>query len=63
MGPPGVVALKVLVEHRLLLLNGLKRSAAFLDPEMLVEQGAMDAFKDAGRATLSFLVMVVVFYV
>ena len=55
MGPPSVVALELFIKHRLHLLNGFKRSAASLEPELLVEQGAMEAFKDAGRATLSFV--------
>jgi hypothetical protein len=36
MGPLGVVALKVCVEHRLHLLNGLKPSAPPLDPALAV---------------------------
>ena len=47
MGPLGVVALKVVIEHGLHLLNGLKPGAPSLDPEMLVEQRAVEAFKDA----------------
>jgi hypothetical protein len=37
------------------LLDGFKPIAPSLDPEMLVKQGAVEAFKDAGRATLSFV--------
>ncbi len=36
MGPLGVVALKVCVEHGLHLLNGLKPSAPPLDPALAV---------------------------
>ena len=46
MGPLGVVALKVVIEHGLHLLNGLEPGAPSLDPEMLVEQRAVEAFKD-----------------
>lgn len=42
MGPLGVVALKVIIKDSLHLLDGLKPGAPPLDPEMLVEQGAMD---------------------
>ncbi len=63
MGPPIIVALEVVIEHRLHLLDGFKPGAPSLDPEILVEQGAVVAFKDAGRATLSFVVIVVVFRV
>ncbi len=55
MGPPGVVGRKVVIEHRLHLLDGFKPGAPSLDPEILVEQGAVEAFTDAGRATLSFV--------
>jgi hypothetical protein len=55
MGPPGVVAREVVIEHRLQLLDGFKPGATSLDPEMLVEQGEISAFKDAGPATLSFV--------
>jgi hypothetical protein len=47
MGPLGVVALKVFIEHGLHLLNGLEPGAPSLDPEMLVEQRAVEAFKDS----------------
>ncbi|MCA3345031.1 MAG: hypothetical protein ING24_21670 [Roseomonas sp.] len=63
MGSPGVVVLELAIEHRMHLLDGFKPGAPSLDPEMLVEQGAMKAFKDAGRATLSLVVMVLVFRV
>ena len=55
MGSPGVVVLELAIEHRMHLLDGFKPGAPSLDPEMLVEQGAMKAFKDAGRATLYFV--------
>jgi hypothetical protein len=55
MRPLGVVVLKVVIEHRLHLLAGFKPGAPSLDPEILVEQGAVEAFKVAGRATLSFV--------
>ena len=47
MGTLGVVSLEVIVEHRLHFLNGFKPSAPPLNPEMFVEQGAVEAFKDA----------------
>ena len=47
MGPLGVVALEVFIEHRLHFLIGLKPGAPPLDPEMLVEQRAVETFKDA----------------
>ncbi len=55
MGSPGVVVLELVIEQRLHLLNGLKPSAPPLNPEMLVEQGEIEAFKDASPATLSFV--------
>jgi len=55
MGSPGVVVLELVIEQRLHLLNGLKPSAPPLNPEMLVELGGIEAFKNAGRATLSFV--------
>jgi hypothetical protein len=55
MGALGVVALKVVIEHGLHLLNGLEPGAPSLEPELLVEQGAMEAFKDAVPATSSFV--------
>ena len=54
MGSPGVVALEVVIEHRLHLLDSFKPGAPSLDPEILVEQGAVEAFKVASPATLSF---------
>jgi hypothetical protein len=55
MGPPGVVAPEVFIQHRLHFLNGFKSGAPSLEPEMLVELGGIEAFKDAGRATLYFV--------
>jgi hypothetical protein len=55
MGAPGVVALELVIEHRLHLLDGFKPGAPSLNPEMLVEQREMEPFNDAGRATLSFV--------
>ena len=55
MGPPVVVAREVVIEHRLHFLDGFKPGAPSLEPEMLVEQREIEAFKDAGRATLSFV--------
>ena len=55
MGSPGVVALEVVIEHRLHLLDSFKPGAPSLDPEILVEQGAVEAFRDVGRATLPFV--------
>ena len=55
MGPPGVLAPEVFIQHRLHLLDGFKPGAPSLDPEILVEQGAVEAFTDAGRATFSFV--------
>ena len=54
MGSPGVVTSEVVIEHRLHLLDGFKPDAPSLDPEILVEQGAVEAFKVASPATLSF---------
>jgi hypothetical protein len=47
MGPLGVVGLEVFIEHRLDLVDGLKSGALPLNPVMLIEQGAMETFKDA----------------
>jgi hypothetical protein len=55
MGVPCVVTREVVIEHRLHFLNGFKPGAPSLEPEMLVELGGIEAFKDAGRATLSFV--------
>ena len=55
MGSPGVVVLELVIEHRLHFHDSFKPGALSLDPEILVEQGAVEAFKDAGRATLSFV--------
>lgn len=55
IGSPGVVVLELVIEHGLHLLNALKPGAPSLDPEMFVEQREMEAFKDAGRATLYFV--------
>jgi hypothetical protein len=55
MGPLGVVALKVVIKHRLNLRDGFKLGAPSLEPEMLVELGGIEAFKDTGRATLYFV--------
>ena len=55
MGSPGVVVLELVIEHRLHLLDSFKPGAPSLDPEILVEQGAVEAFKDAGRTTLPFV--------
>ena len=44
MGPPIIVALKVVIEHRMHLLDGFKLGAPSLDPEMLVEKVAEEAF-------------------
>ncbi len=38
MRPLGVVALKVFIEHRLHLVDGLKPGAPPLDPEMLIKR-------------------------
>jgi hypothetical protein len=46
MGPLGVVALKVVIEHGLHLLDVLKLGVPPFNPEMLVEQSAMETFKD-----------------
>jgi hypothetical protein len=56
MGPPRIVSLEVIDEHGLHFLNGFKLGVPSLNPEMLVEQGAVEAFKVAGRATLVFCV-------
>jgi hypothetical protein len=42
MRPLGVVALKVFIKHGLHLLDGLEPGAPPLDPEMLVEQRAVE---------------------
>jgi len=55
IGSPGVVVLELVIEHGLHFLNGFKPGAPSLEPEMLVELGGIEAFKDAGRATLSFV--------
>jgi len=61
MGPLGIVGLEVLIEHRLHFLNAFKPGAASLDPEMLIKQGAVEAFKDsiglraAGSSALIFM--------
>jgi hypothetical protein len=61
MGPLSVVALKLFIEHRLRLLNSLESSAPPLNPEMLIKQGAVEAFKDsiglraAGSSALIFM--------
>ena len=55
MGSPDVVTSEVVIEHRLHFLNGFKPGVPSLDPEILVEQGAVGAFKDASPATLSFV--------
>jgi hypothetical protein len=47
MGPPGIVALAVAIEHLLHLLSGLNSGAAYLDPEALVDQRAMETFREA----------------
>jgi hypothetical protein len=47
MRPSHIVALQVIVQHGLHLLDGLEPGAPPLNPEMLVEQGAVEAFKDA----------------
>ncbi|MCA3381845.1 MAG: hypothetical protein ING08_16550 [Roseomonas sp.] len=60
MGPLGVVALKVVIEHGLHLLDGLESGAPPLNPEMLVEQRAVEVFKDASRDTLPFVMIVVI---
>ncbi len=56
MGPPGVLAPEVFIQHRLHLLDGFKPGAPTLDPEMLVKQGSVEAFKVASAATLSFVI-------
>lgn len=55
MGSPGVVVLELVIDQRLHLLNGLEPSSPPLNPEMLVEQREIEAFKDTGRATLYFV--------
>ena len=55
MGSPGVVVLELVIEHRLHLLDSFKPGAPSLDPEILVEQGAVEVFKGASPATLSFV--------
>ncbi len=55
IGELGIVSLEVIVEHGLHLLDGLEPGAPSLEPEMLVELGGIEAFKDAGLATLSFV--------
>ncbi len=55
MGPPSVVALGVVIEHRLYHLDAFKPRAPSLEPEMLVELGGIEAFKEAVRATLSLV--------
>jgi hypothetical protein len=56
MGPPGVLAPEVFIQHRLHLLDGFKPGAPALDPEMLVKQDSVEAFKVASAATLSFVI-------
>ena len=56
MGSAGVVALELVIEHRLHLFNGFKPGAPSLEPEMLVALGGIEAFKDARPATLSFVI-------
>lgn len=46
-GPPGVVADHVGIEHGLHLLDGLEPGLAAFDPEVLVEQSAVQALDDA----------------
>jgi hypothetical protein len=55
VGALGIVCLEVIVEHGLHFLNSFKLGVPSVNPEMLVEQGAMEAFKDASPATLSFV--------
>ena len=43
----GIVFDEVLIKNDLHLLEGLEPGAAALDPEMLVEQGAVPALDDA----------------
>lgn len=45
MGTADVIALKAVIRHGLRLFNGLKPGTASLDPKILVEPGAMEAFK------------------
>jgi hypothetical protein len=45
--PAMIVAVEAEVENRLHLLDGLEPGAPALDPEVLVEQGAMQALDDA----------------
>ena len=47
MRPRGVVADEIGVENGLHLVDGLEPGAPSLDPEVLVEQRAMQAFDDA----------------
>lgn len=49
MRAQGVVADEVVVEHDLHLLDRFGPGATPLDREVLVKQGAMDAFDDAVR--------------
>ena len=46
-GPLGVVDLEVVIKHGLHLVDGFKPGTPPLDPKMLVEQRAVEAFKDA----------------
>ncbi len=55
MGPPSVVAREVVIQRGLHFLNGFKTGAPSLEPEMLVELGGIEAFKEAVRATLYFV--------
>ena len=47
MRPALIVALHVAVENHLHILDGFEPGAAALDAEVLVEQGAVQAFNDA----------------
>ena len=47
MRPPLIVADQVVVENGLHLVDGLEPSAAALDPEVLVEQRAVQPLDDA----------------
>ena len=47
MRPSVIVAVEVGVENRLHLLDGLEPGAPAFDPEVLVEQGTMQALDDA----------------
>jgi hypothetical protein len=47
MGPPDFVGLKVVIKYGRHLIDGFKLGVPSLDPEKLVDQGAMKAFKVA----------------